>query len=149
MSLNDGEPGVQGNLLSEFVIRETTTEGKWESRFWISTFPSIVAGAVGMWESRSGDFQGLWETRETCVWFSSFPIARHFHSPLRRGLHAVCLRPKVANSFCFSFCIRLALAVSLSPPARWFISSTVNSGFIYRARSGSCRRISQGVAYQR
>ena len=44
----------------------------------------VVVGAVGMWESRS-DFQGRWETRETCLWFSSFPTARHFHSPSSGG----------------------------------------------------------------
>lgn len=35
--------------------------GKWESCFWISTFPSgLVVGAVGMCESPAfGDFQGL------------------------------------------------------------------------------------------
>src|SRR5450759_1288765 len=55
----------------------------WESGNPAFGFPlshAVVAGAVGMWESH-GDFQGLWETRETCLWFSSFPIARHFHSP--------------------------------------------------------------------
>src|SRR5690349_688697 len=41
----------------------------------------------GLWECGNRvrcDFQGLWETRETRLWFSSFSIARHFHSPLRR-----------------------------------------------------------------
>src|SRR6266568_4582090 len=47
----------------------------------------LVVGAVGMWESRS-DFQGLWEARETWVWFSSLSIARHFHSPPRFNLRA-------------------------------------------------------------
>ena len=73
----------------------------------------IVVGAVGMWESRS-DFQGRWETRETRFWFSSFPIARHFHSPsavARRGLLAEAKR---ANSLLLACCIRRAAAVSLS-----------------------------------
>src|SRR5690348_12337159 len=34
---------------------------------------------------------------KTCVWFSSFSIGRHFHSPLGRCCHAVCLCPKVPN----------------------------------------------------
>lgn len=33
--------------------RELGAVGKWETGFWFSTFPSaLVAGAVGMWESR-------------------------------------------------------------------------------------------------
>src|ERR1700693_5535302 len=65
------------------LVRENRAVGKWESCFWISTFPSaFAAGAVGMWESRS-DFQGLWEERETRFWFSSLSIARHFHGPPR------------------------------------------------------------------
>src|SRR5579871_4715396 len=39
MSLNDGEPDVQGNLLSFSVREQKAATGKWESCFWISTFP--------------------------------------------------------------------------------------------------------------
>ena len=105
----------------------------------------------GLWEcgNRDSDFQGLWETRETCFWFSSFSIARHFHSPFVAVIfHALCLRSKLANSFCFSFCILRAAVVSLLLAAFRFSSSTVSSGFKCRARSGSCRKISHGVAYQ-
>src|ERR1700758_4403679 len=65
-----------------------------------------VVGAVGMWESRS-DLQGLWEGRETWVWFSSLSIARHFHSPPRFH-HALCLRCRRANS------LRLASRISVA-----------------------------------
>ena len=150
MSLNDGNPAFRGILLFEFFKRMESRDGK--VGILLLDFHFSSRSSPGLWECGNRvrcDFQGLWETRETCLWLSSFPIARHFHRPLRRCLYAVCLRPKVANSFCFSFCIRLALDVSLSFPALWFITSTVISGFIYRARSGSCRRISHGVAYQR
>jgi hypothetical protein len=46
-----------------------------------------------MWESRS-DFQGLWEERETAVWFSSLSIARHFHSR-----SPVCSRTPSAEAY--------------------------------------------------
>src|SRR5438105_6356741 len=35
--------------------------------FGFPLFLAVVAGAVGMWESRSGDFQGLWETMENLL----------------------------------------------------------------------------------
>ena len=97
----------------------------------------LVAGAVGMWESRFGDFQGLWETRKTCFWFSSFSIARHFHSPVRLAFMPSASARSCANSFCFAFCIRRALAVSLC--ATRSAGSQLHGhdlGFRYRARSG-------------
>ncbi len=66
-------------LLSEIVLvwrKGIEAVGKWESGsldFHFST--AVVVGVEGMWESHS-DFQGLWEERETCVWFSSLSIAR-------------------------------------------------------------------------
>src|SRR5207302_556938 len=44
----------------------------------------LFRASPGLWECGNRvvcDFQGLWETRKTCLWFSSFSIARHFHSP--------------------------------------------------------------------
>src|SRR5438045_5527572 len=62
MSLNDGEPGVQGNLLSFFLREQEPRRESGNPAFGFPLFLAVVAGAVGMWESRSGDFQGLWET---------------------------------------------------------------------------------------
>src|SRR5258708_39846960 len=78
----------------------------------LGCFCNIKTGgrAVGMWESRS-DFQGLWEARETWVWFSSLSIARHFHSPLAFH-HALRLRCRRANSLRFASCMSAAAWVS-------------------------------------
>ena len=86
MSLNGGEPGVQGLPPFLSFFREwKAAMGKWESCFGFPLFPAVVAGA---------------------------------------------------NSFCFSFCIRLALEVSLSFPALWFITSSVISSFLPALRTG-------------
>ena len=96
--------------------------------FWIGMEGErIVVGAVGMWESRS-DFQGRWETRETCFWFSSFSIARHFHSPLPCVQLFVFVHAKLANSLLLACCILLAAAVSLSRLARRCRASIVCPG---------------------
>jgi hypothetical protein len=63
MSLKDGGAGVRGILLLRFAKNLPAAVGKWESWFWISSFPAVAVEAVGMWESRS-DSQGRWETME-------------------------------------------------------------------------------------
>src|SRR5947209_17159330 len=100
MSLNGGEPGVQGNLLSFFFKRTRAATGKWESFFWISTFPRgrrRGCGNVGIAPWRFPRAVG--NDGKPAFGFPRFSIDRHFHSPLRPCLHAVCFRPKVANSF--------------------------------------------------
>ena len=51
----------QASFLGVCLRERRQQVGKLETCFWFSTFPR-VAGAVGMWESRS-DFQGLWEMK--------------------------------------------------------------------------------------
>jgi len=124
--------------------------GKWESCFWISTFPRgrrRGCGNVGI--ALFAVSKGCGKRGKLAFGFPLFPWPVISTALPAVVFHALCLRPNFANSFCFSFCILVALAVSLSPPAFWFIVSTVSSGFKCRARSGSCRRISHGVAYQR
>ena len=45
------------------------------------------SGLWEKWESRgvSRDFQGRWEARETCSWFSSLSTARLFPQPIGRA----------------------------------------------------------------
>jgi len=104
----------------------------------------IVVGAVGMWESHS-DFQGRWETRETCFWFSSFSIARHFHSPVRTFQRGVFAPAKLANSLVLACCIFVAAAVSLSTLATRSRASIVCPGLRYLAALGNFWNVSQGV----
>jgi hypothetical protein len=48
MSLNGGEPGVQGNLVSEFVIRENNNRGKVE--ILLLDFHFSEQSSPGLWE---------------------------------------------------------------------------------------------------
>ena len=75
-------------------------------------------------------------------------MARHFRSP-PSAFHALRLRLKLANSLRLVSCLRRAAAVPLVFAASLFNSSTIIPGFKCRAKSGSWRRISHGVAYQR
>jgi len=128
MSLNGAGAVVPPGLLSGIGF-----EGK-----------RIVVGAVGMWESRS-DFQGRWETRETCFWFSSFSIARHFHSPLLAFQRGVFAPAKLANSLLLACCICRAAAVSLAALAIRSRAPIVCPGLRYLAALGSFWKVSQGV----
>ena len=119
--------------------------GKWEGP--LLGFP-LFHSSSRRWEwgnRRFCDFQGLWARRETCFWFSSASMARHFH----RRFHAVLFCRISVNNFRLASCIRMATVVSLSAPARFSKSACVVPGFSRRAKSGNCRRISHGVAYHR
>jgi len=90
--------------------------------------------------------KGSWVRRETCLWFSSASTARHFHRPFP---HAVRFLRKLSKSFCLAFCIASAAAVSVCRRALCSSCGTVTPCLRCLARSGSWRRISHGVAYQR
>jgi len=131
MSLNDGKPGVQGNPLLSFVLEKGKPGREMGILLLDSTFLAAAAGAVGMWDRAFCDFQGLWEKEGNLPLVSSFHC-RPFHSPACRFCHALCLRPKLANSFCFSSASFSALAVSLSRPAFGSFCSSVSSVYIPR-----------------
>src|SRR5450755_1910132 len=63
--------------------------------------------------------------------------------------HALFCNLILPNNSSFAACIRKAEAVSLSPFANFSRSACVVPAFKCPARSGNCRRISQGVAYHR
>ena len=88
--------------------------GKWETCFWFSTFPR-VAGAVGMWESRS-DFQGPWETKGNLGLVFLVFHARHFHG-LPGFIYALLLCWKRANNLRLASRISVAAWVSDFIPA--------------------------------
>jgi hypothetical protein len=56
--------------------------GKWKTCFWFSTFPSaLVAGAVGMWESRllvARFPRGSWKEWEARLWLSTLSTVPAF-----------------------------------------------------------------------
>src|ERR1700730_6816902 len=80
MSLEAGAERIRSGVsFFSFLIE---TKQQWESGKRAFRFPLFRASS-GLWEwgNRESDFQGLWEARETWVWFSALSIARHFHSP--------------------------------------------------------------------
>ena len=86
----------------------------------------------GLWECGNRALaisKGGGKRWKTCFWFSSFSMARHFHSLFALALHALRLSCSRANSFFFSFCILCAAAVSLISAAISFSPITVNSSF--------------------
>ena len=85
--------------------------------FWFFGFDlGTGESSSGLWDcgNRGAISKGGGKRRETWFWFSSFSIARHFHSPLPAVQHGVFAERKLANSFCLARCIRRAAAVSLS-----------------------------------
>src|SRR5437899_3972417 len=54
--------------------------GKWETCFWFSTFHGLVAGAVGMWESRvlCEISKEWWEEGKSCCWICTLSTAPPF-----------------------------------------------------------------------
>jgi hypothetical protein len=144
MSLKGGTAAA-GPLSGFSVHINRRAVGKWEGPvLGFPLFHGLVA-AVGMWESRQR-FPRAVGTEENlplvflCVHNPSFP------PPFFTPSSSLGFRQ---NSFSFASCIRKAAAVSLSAPARFSRSACVVPACKCRAKSGNCRRISHGVAYQR
>ena len=55
----------------------------------------------------SSDFQGLWKERETCFWFSSVSIVRHFQG-LDRSWSVITQPASLAGNHEIAFALLLA-----------------------------------------
>jgi hypothetical protein len=79
---SDPLPGLLSGLKQKHPNRERES-GKRGVRF------PLFRSSSRLWECGNrvvGDFQGLWARWETCFWFSTASMARHFHSRLPQAL---------------------------------------------------------------